>query len=299
MNVVEQIIDTTESSMDAIQNNAIANTGENNNIDMIVNKNDCTVIDNGISNDQNIGEMDLIEEQHDNTSVNNTQSHYNLRERRSFWKNKANDENDNSMSKGFVGVHRHVSLIDEVKEYGKAGVKAVIDELKQMIELQVFEPVHKLDVKNSKFITSRMFIKKKNDGIVKARLVAGGHRQEKLVYDIMDELNSPTVMGESTMIQLSIAAAERRKIATLDIKGAYLNADMERDVYMELNSYESSILIDIESSYKKYLNNNGKLYVKLNKALYGCIESGKLFFKHLKNSLLQYGFRQCKYDDCI
>ncbi len=42
--------------------------------------------------------------------------------------------------------------------------------------------------------------------------------------------------------------------------------------------------------YSQYVNVRGKLYVVLDKALYGCIESAKLFDEHLSATLLSMGF---------
>ena len=73
-----------------------------------------------------------------------------------------------------------------------------------------------------------MFLKEKYSAsgafeTLKARLV-GEDRQDKTLYD---DLSSPTVMTISALTTAAIAAKEGRKTATADIKGAFLNSDME------------------------------------------------------------------------
>ena len=59
--------------------------------------------------------------------------------------------------------------------------------------------------------------------------------------------------------------------------GAYLHADMIGDLYMILPKELATVLIDMEDTYKTYLTPNGTIYVKLLKALYGCVESARLW----------------------
>ena len=51
---------------------------------------------------------------------------------------------------------------------------------------------------------------------LKARIVAGGHRQDKLQYG-EDKISSPTVSTNSIMMVAAIAAEENREVATVDI----------------------------------------------------------------------------------
>ena len=128
-----------------------------------------------------------------------------------------------------------------------------------MINKEVWTPVQLNDIpKNKKrknsFIKSKMLIKQKRDGTVKGRLAAGGHLQDKSVYNVFEELNSPTVSGESTMMVIAIGAAEKRKFVSVDIVGAYLNASMKRDVFMEIENYLAKLLVEIYPDLSKFIN---------------------------------------------
>ncbi len=51
--------------------------------------------------------------------------------------------------------------------------------------------------------------------------------------------------------------------------------------------------------YKSFFDSRGRLYVQLEKALYGCVESAKLFYDHLSKSLTSMGFVKNPYDHCV
>ena len=80
----------------------------------------------------------------------------------------------------------NLTVKEAISEYGKAALTPVINELMQMIKKQVWVPVHTRDAKRA--IRSKMFlkVKKNSEGIfekIKARLVAGGHMQDRSLYE--------------------------------------------------------------------------------------------------------------------
>jgi histone deacetylase 1/2 len=91
-------------------------------------------------------------------------------------------------------------------------------------------------------------------------------------------------------------------VAKIDFPGAYLNTPMPKDgnkVYMRLNKFETKILIAIDPSFKKYVNANMTCVVRLNRALYGCIESAKLWYNKLSSDLMSMGYRKNVHDICV
>jgi hypothetical protein len=181
--------------------------------------------------------------------------------------------------------------------------EAIGAELRQMLDKQVFEPVLRNTLDGAKVIGSHMFLTDKfgvNGEFVKkkARLVALGNKQDRSIYG---DVSSPTVTHESIMLCLCIAASKRWALATIDVTGAYLEAHMDKDkpVYMELNRTISSSLCEIEPQFASYVENSGKLVVKLKKALYGCIQSGLLWYRVLDEFLRSVGFKSCNYDSCL
>ena len=96
-----------------------------------------------------------------------------------------------------------------------------------------------------------------------------------------------------------IAAKEHRKVCTIDFPGAYLNAEMKKTVIVKLDKHCSDILCNINKTYEEYRQSNGTLLLKLRKALYGCVESAKLWYNHLKNELIKLKFKVNRYDQCV
>jgi hypothetical protein len=167
-----------------------------------------------------------------------------------------------------------------------------------MITKEVFEPARRQNV-NGPIIGSHLFItEKRNENgefiKYKARLVALGNGQ---IMDDNVNVSSPTVSGESIMLCLGLAAQRRWQIATADVTGAYLEAPMgEEDVvFMELNRELTKRLCGLSTEYTNYVDEKGKLVVKLQKALYGCKSSSLTLNEFLVNS----GFRRCNYDGCV
>ena len=150
-------------------------------------------------------------------------------------------------------------------------------------------------------IPSRMFFTQKklpNGDIdrIKGRIVAGGHRQDRSLYDD-NEISSPTVALTSVIAMAALAAREGHHVMTLDHKAAYLNARMEGPpVEMMLSPEVSEILCSIDPKYNKYIRRDGKIAVRLKKALYGCVQSAVLWYRELSSTLERLGFQKNPYD---
>jgi hypothetical protein len=198
----------------------------------------------------------------------------------------------------------NISVKKAMRTMPKEAIKSMYKELSQLHEKNVFQGLQPSFKHKKKVIKSFLFLKEKVTSTgafdkLKSRLVAGGHMQDR--SDILyEDINSPTAALSHLMIVAAIAARDHRKVKSVDIGGAYLNADMSnQDILMELDSVMSSILCEIDSSYKKFLREDGTMVVKLRKALYGCIESAKLWYNLLTATLLEDGFISNPLDPCI
>eukprot|EP00957_Ditylum_brightwellii_P021895 1651081-Ditylum_brightwellii.AAC.1 len=83
---------------------------------------------------------------------------------------------------------------------------------------------------------------------------------------------------------------EGRQVVTTDIPGMYLNADMEDDMHIVLHGALAEMLVHVAPQiYQKYVSagkdNKPVLCVKLQKALYRCLESTLFFYKVLQKDL--------------
>ena len=239
------------------------------------------------------------------SSVQETTHRYNLRQQRSNWRQKVFMTAVEAVQKSDTKYVYHTSIKACIKTHGtKATMSAVKDELSQMIEKQVWKPVRKSDIKDkTKIIPSHMFMKVKVDAEgnflkIKARGVAGGNMQDKR-YIRKEDISSPTLMTRSVMLMTAIAAEEGRKVITGDVPGAYLHVDRQGELYMVISADVAAILVEIDPTYKSYLNDNGTIHVQLLKALYGCVESAKLWYEYLRAKLLEQGFTQNPVDPCV
>ena len=128
-----------------------------------------------------------------------------------------------------------------------------------------------------------------------------GSRQR--LYTAEEDASSPTVSTKALLLTAAIDAYEGKSIATCDITGAFLKADMKEFVLIVLRNNEIDALIQTNKKYKKYIKvlDNGKrlLYLQLIKAMYSYLKSAQLFWEHLSPYLKKLGLKQNRYDLCV
>jgi hypothetical protein len=199
----------------------------------------------------------------------------------------------------------HISARRSVEVIGKKAVEAIINELDGLIDKKkCIHPVQRNQLSKTqrkKIIRSHMLMKEKMKmGIldkVKARLVGDGSMQDR---DLYPDRYSPTVSLPAVTTVLAIAAKENRHIAALDVGKAYTNADMTgEEVYIEVDSFVTAYILKHKPDLKPFLEESGKMVFKLDKALYGCIQSARLWYDTIKAALIKMGFTQNEQDECV
>lgn len=147
----------------------------------------------------------------------------------------------------------------------------------------------------------RALPEKKRNGIVKGRGCTNGKKQR--AYIEKEDTSSPTVAIEAVLLSCIIDAEENRDVATVDIPGAFMQADMDEIVHMKLEGKMTKLPVKIKPKlYRKYVQlEKGKqvLYVKLKKALYGTLREALLFWKKLSAVLQEWGFEINPYNFCV
>ena len=220
-----------------------------------------------------------------------------------YWK----EEDGNYMSEDILCNVLNISVKRAMKSHGADAETSIKKELTQLHERNVWTPVYKHSLSEEdkkKRIRSFMFLKEKltAEGFfdkLKSRLVGNGKMQDKTVYDTVA---APTAHLMSLLMVAGIGAKEGHEQATVDVPGAFLNADKDPEgekVYVILDQVMTGILVDAFPEYAKYVDKKGELTVVLNKALYGCVDSALLWNKHITNTLKEFGFVPNKLDPCV
>lgn len=100
------------------------------------------------------------------------------------------------------------------------------------------------------------------------------------------ETLSHVVKASTIRVLLTLAAANNWKVRQLDVNNAFLNGNLEEDVYMQ----QPYGFIDKDMS---------DYVCKLNKALYGLKQAPRAWFDRLKAVLQQKGFRNSKANNSL
>ena len=153
------------------------------------------------------------------------------------------------------------------------------EELEQLHNKKVFTPINTESLtreQKHQAIGSLMFLKEKRDGRIKGRVCANGSTQRSL--SAKEDAASPTVSLEAVLMSCIIDATENRVVATTDIPGAYLHANMDDFVVMKMQGTLAELMVRADRSiYGKYLTTDTKgrsvMYLVLKKSLYGCLRS--------------------------
>jgi hypothetical protein len=89
---------------------------------------------------------------------------------------------------------------------------------------------------------------------------------------------------------------------TTDVPAAYINAKMDPNmpkVYMRLDAANTALLVEVMPKWQRYVGKNGTIVVQLERALYGLIESAKLWYEEFDAYLKQLGFIPNPLDTCV
>jgi hypothetical protein len=173
----------------------------------------------------------------------------------------------------------------------------MLKELKQLHDQKLLEPTNAnqmTHIEKKRALQYLMFLKKKPNGIIKGRGCADGQKQWE--YMNKEDASMPTVAIEPVLLlSCVINAKEGRDMATVDIPGAFMQADMDEMVHMKLEGKVAKLLVKLDPKlYCKYVQvKKGKqvLYVELKKLIYGTLRaalscSGKSSLQHCRSGVL-------------
>jgi hypothetical protein len=170
-------------------------------------------------------------------------------------------------------------------------MKALIKEIGTIIDMDVFEDVDPEVAKKVRSFESKIVfkIKVEPDGswIFKARLVVKGFSQK---YGVdYDETFAPTMTFGTILLLLHIAATLEWHITGCDIGNAYLEALVNRILYMELPP--DYVGLDDKGKQRRII-------VRLKRNLYGSKQAGYMWYSLICKVLLEYDFKRSIFDPC-
>jgi hypothetical protein len=200
----------------------------------------------------------------------------------------------------------NLSVGAAIRNFGDLAREAVSAELVQLFkEKRALTPVKIQDLTESQkknIIRSHMFVTEKyEDGKfvkMKGRVVADGRMQDRNVYS---DYSSLTAKTRSVMTCLKIAAVKGWDLLKLDVGGAFLCAPIgdSEEVFMVLDKNLAKRAVDSMPDLKEFIGADGKLVVRVDKAMYGLIQSAKLWYNELTGFLISQGSKKCISDECI
>jgi hypothetical protein len=196
-----------------------------------------------------------------------------------------------------------ISLNEAFQDFPDQSEKALKTELRQLFETGAIVPIAKEDLtpeQRNNVLPSKAIFSIKRDADtnaiteVKGRVVAGGHMQDASKLGV---ISSTTAQTPSVHLTLALGAHNRWHLATLDVKGAYLNAVLEDSkTCIALPKRATAAFIELYPGYANLVAFDGKLLLELHRALYGLRQSGFEWYKLLAKELHALGFKTSTLD---
>ena len=189
-----------------------------------------------------------------------------------------NERKESLTNMAFHAIEEPVSVKDALMQ--KEWIGAMSSEMDSLHDNDVWDLVVELP-KGQKVVGRKWVFKLKinEDGSVercKARLVAQGYSQEKgLNYD---ETFSPVVRSESIRSVIALASKNDLKMHQLDVTTAFLNGELEEEVYVK---QPEGFVVEGQEH----------LVCKLKRSLYGLKQSPRCWKQTLHTQLMEMGFK--------
>ena len=162
-----------------------------------------------------------------------------------------------------------------------------MEEFNSLVENGTFQPVRLPPGRKAIGCRWVFKLKRKADGSVdryKARLVAKGYSQRPRVE--FSQVFAPTAKWAALRAILALAAIEDLELYSLDISTAFLNGEMDCDVYMQP-----------PEGFQDHFGSG--VVLKLVKSIYGLKQAGRQWHKKLDSVLQDMGFILVHCDNSI
>jgi len=161
---------------------------------------------------------------------------------------------------------------------------AIAKEFKNIYDNNVVIVVNGYDIPdNTNILDGTWVFTIKDDGTRKARYVIRGFKQNEGI-DFIDTY-APTLQIDSLRLTIAIASIKQWNLIQIDIKAAYLNAELKEKIYLKIPKGDKNF-------------NTGKYWL-LKKALYGLKQSGRAWNREITKFFKEIGLIKLDTDECI
>ena len=168
-------------------------------------------------------------------------------------------------------------------------IRAVDEEHQRMKDHGVFQPVNQKDLKaGTKIISSTWSMKKKSNGVFRARMVARGFEQIPGKHYDDQTKASPVISHMTVMIMFTLMTMGGLYAHILDVNGAFLLGEFDRG---------EEIHLEVPQGFEKFYEPGTVLLLK--KTLYGLIQAAIAFWKTLGKSFKRLEYKRSHADPCL
>ena len=184
--------------------------------------------------------------------------------------------------------YRQARTAPDWEEFREAGLK----EFTELSSKHMWDVIKRGDVpKGKRILPSTLVMKRKRypDGRLrkyKARFCVWGDLQVK--GSDYFETYAPVVQMSTVRLMLTLATKHKFKTRQVDYSNAFVQADLDTDVYVRMPP--GVVMSD---------GTEDESVLKLNKSLYGLKQAPLKWYEKLRDSLLERGFKQSKQDPCL
>lgn len=154
-----------------------------------------------------------------------------------------------------------------IRKHGQVTINALYQDFLQLHNLAVFDrqDAAKLTKEQKQSALQAMsMIKEKRCGKIKRQTVADGRSQQSLYSK--EERVLHTVFTSALMLLIMINAKEGRDVATVDVAGVYLHADLDKFTLLKVEGVLVNIMCAVSKIYipfVAYKKGKNVLYLKL------------------------------------
>lgn len=129
------------------------------------------------------------------------------------------------------------------------------------------------------------------------------------------ETFAPVARASSIRLMMALAVEQGLTVHQMDVVTAFLNGEIEEELYMELpEEFEAALkeiinkhendqvkpnVLNTTRKWLKELQTGKRKACRIKKALYGLRQSGRQWYKRLDNELKQIGLKPLKADPCV